>query len=83
MKYMSLLTTALEEHISKLLPEKIPIVFDGWTLDGSSTHYVAMYARWWDKNSMREKERKKEREEREREEGKGEGEREGGSKSKK
>jgi hypothetical protein len=46
MKYMQLLTTALEKKIAELLPNKFPIVFDGWSLDGASTHYIAIYARW-------------------------------------
>ena len=36
---------ALEKKIIKLLPNKFPLIFDGWTLDGASTHYVAVYAR--------------------------------------
>jgi hypothetical protein len=47
MKYMALLTTALEKEISIMLPEKFPLIFDGWSLEGSSTHYVAVYARWF------------------------------------
>jgi hypothetical protein len=51
MKYMALLTTALEKEISIMLPEKFPLIFDGWSLEGSSTHYVAVYARWF--NSLK------------------------------
>ncbi len=47
MKYIGLLTTSLEEHIAKILPSKFPLIFDGWTLEGSSTHYVAIFARWF------------------------------------
>lgn len=46
MKYMKLLTIALEKKIANLLPSKFPLIFDGWSLNGSSTHYVAIFARW-------------------------------------
>ena len=44
---MNLLVKALEKKITKLLPNKFPIIFDGWSLDGSSTHYVAVYAKFF------------------------------------
>jgi len=46
MKYMELLTKVLEKKISKILPDKFAIVFDGWSLDGTSTHFVAIFAKW-------------------------------------
>ena len=42
MKYISGLTRAVEEKIATLLPEKIALVFDGWSSD--STHYLAVFA---------------------------------------
>ena len=44
MKYMKELTHELEAKISSILPEKFALVFDGWSLDGSSTHYMAVFA---------------------------------------
>ncbi len=41
MKYMNELTHELETKISSILPEKFALVFDGWSLDWSSTHYMA------------------------------------------
>ncbi len=44
MKYIGELTQELEAKISSILPEKFALVFDGWTLDGTSTHYMAVFA---------------------------------------
>ena len=44
MKYMNLLTREVEAVIIKLLPSLFCLVFDGWTLDGQSTHFVALFA---------------------------------------
>lgn len=57
MKYMRLLTNAVEERIAEMLPKKFPLIFDGWTLEGSSTHHVAVFARWFNdqKGISREK----------------------------
>ena len=41
-KYMQLLTKALEEKISGLLPNKFGQVFDGWSNGG--VHYIATFA---------------------------------------
>ena len=41
-KYMQLLTKALEEKISGLLPDKFGQVFDGWSNGG--VHYIATFA---------------------------------------
>ena len=40
--------TVLEvrQSIKALLPEQFVIMYDGWTADGTSTHYVATYAMW-------------------------------------
>jgi hypothetical protein len=43
-KYMHRLTRAVEAKVSDCLSEKFPIVFDGWTLKGTSTHYVCVLA---------------------------------------
>jgi len=43
---MSSLASTVESKIREILPDKFALVFDGWTLDGSSTHYIALYARW-------------------------------------
>lgn len=40
MKYMHLLTLAVEGIISKLLPDKFCISYDGWSLEGQSTHFI-------------------------------------------
>ena len=41
-KYMQLLTQALEEKISRLLPDKFGQVFDGWSNGG--VRYIATFA---------------------------------------
>ena len=46
MKYIKLLTKSLEIEISKMLPPKFALVFDGWSLDGTSTHFIAVIAKW-------------------------------------
>ncbi len=48
MKYLHLLTKALEKKISVMLPDKFVLIFDGWSLDGAGTHYVAIFAQWID-----------------------------------
>jgi hypothetical protein len=42
MKYMALLTKAVELEIAKSLPELFCVSFDGWTLEGQSTHFLGM-----------------------------------------
>ena len=46
MKYLEGLTKVLEKKISTMLPKKFALVFDGWSLDGTSTHFVAVIAKW-------------------------------------
>lgn len=46
MKYLESLTKLLEKKISKMLPEKFALVFDGWSQSGTSTHFVAVMAKW-------------------------------------
>jgi hypothetical protein len=46
MKYIRELTTEVEQEIKNILPDKFTIIFDGWTLDGTSTHFIAMFARF-------------------------------------
>lgn len=41
-KYLSQMTTRVEQKIAKLLPSKFAIVFDGWS--AGDTHYIACYA---------------------------------------
>jgi hypothetical protein len=41
---MHRLTKAVEKKIAAILPPKFPLTFDGWTLTGSSTHYIAIFA---------------------------------------
>lgn len=60
MKYMKLLTEAVEKKIAGMLPENYPLIFDGWTLDGASTHYIAIYARWLSTKNGMEKEKNSE-----------------------
>jgi len=42
MKYMDLLTTKVEEKVKLILPDKLCLVFDGWS--SGSTHYVGIFA---------------------------------------
>ena len=44
MKAMHDLTVIVENTIKKLLPNKFALVFDGWTLEGTNTHYVGLFA---------------------------------------
>lgn len=44
MKYMALLTISVEDEIRNILPDVFSLIFDGWTLDGTSTHFIALYA---------------------------------------
>ena len=37
--------------LKKTLPEKFIIMYDGWTADGTGTHYVAVYAVWTDSST--------------------------------
>jgi hypothetical protein len=46
MKYMGELTTEVENEIRAILPSLFCLVFDGWTLEGTSTHFVALFARF-------------------------------------
>ncbi len=38
------LTLIVEKKIKDTLPDFFALVFDGWTLDGTSTHYVGIFA---------------------------------------
>jgi hypothetical protein len=44
MKYLAQLTLIVEKKIMEILPDKFSLSFDGWTLDGSSTHYIGLFA---------------------------------------
>jgi len=44
MKAMSELTLKVEKTIKDILPDKFALVFDGWTLEGTSTHYIGIFA---------------------------------------
>jgi len=46
MKHMASLTKILEKKISNLLPDKFVLIFDGWSLDGTGTHFVGVFAKW-------------------------------------
>jgi hypothetical protein len=47
LKYVEKLTVALEAKIAHdWLSAKFPLVFDGWTLTGTSTHYVCVLAQF-------------------------------------
>ena len=39
---MDKLSTCVEQKLSVVLPDKIAIIFDGWSI--GSTHYVAVFA---------------------------------------
>eukprot|EP00171_Calliarthron_tuberculosum_P021824 IDg21824t1 len=41
-RYLSKLSTRVEDRIRNLLPEKFALIFDGWT--SSDTHFVAIFA---------------------------------------
>jgi hypothetical protein len=45
-KYKNLLTIELEKKIATILPERFVLIFDGWSLEGASTHYIALFAQW-------------------------------------
>ena len=38
---------AVEKVIASLLPDAFALVFDGWSLDGQSTHYIALFATFY------------------------------------
>ncbi len=42
MKYLSAITEIVERKIAMILPQKICLIFDGWTSD--STHYLGVFA---------------------------------------
>ena len=50
MKYMGLVTKEVEGAVARTLPEFFCILFDGWTCEESSTHYVAISASYEDRN---------------------------------
>jgi hypothetical protein len=53
MKTMHEVVLLVEEKIRKMLPELLAIVFDGWTMDNSSTHYVGIFAAYANISGMR------------------------------
>lgn len=42
----------MEGVVRSLLPDSFCIIFDGWSMDGTSMHYVAMYASFLDKQTL-------------------------------
>ena len=44
MRYMGLTTEYVEAELTKVLPSKFALVFDGWTCEESTTHYLAVSA---------------------------------------
>ena len=52
---MAATTKRLEQKIATDLPAKFALIFDGWKCDHSSTHYVAVYASYLDKNGKVER----------------------------
>jgi hypothetical protein len=44
MTAMHELTVLVEKKIKECLPDKFALVFDGWTLDGTNTHYMGLFA---------------------------------------
>ena len=50
MDYMSKLTTHVEQKLAVLLPEKVAIVFDGWS--SGSTQYIAVFASFKSSNDL-------------------------------
>lgn len=50
MDYMSKLATHFEQHIAALLPEKVTVVFDGWS--GGSTQYIALFFSFKSSNDL-------------------------------
>jgi hypothetical protein len=44
MKAMHEATLLVEKKIKELLPDKFALVFDGWTLDGTSSHFIGIFA---------------------------------------
>jgi len=54
MKYMDLTTKQVEEEIKKVLPDDFAIVFDGWTCEETTTHYLAIAVAYLGKDGKRE-----------------------------
>lgn len=44
MKYMDVMTKSVEKEIRKILPKQFAVIFDGWSMDGTSIHYIAAFA---------------------------------------
>lgn len=44
MNAMKELTVVVEKKITEILPNQFALVFDGWSLDGTSNHYVGIFA---------------------------------------
>ena len=44
MEFMCHMTKTVEDEIKKILPDKFALIFDGWSVDGQSTHYIALIA---------------------------------------
>lgn len=47
MKYMQLTVAKVTERLTNLLPDRIGVVFDGWS-DSSNNHYVALFTAFID-----------------------------------
>ena len=50
MKYLQRTHILVERKLSIMLPDKFGLVFDGWTCDGMSDHYIAIFAMWSKEN---------------------------------
>jgi hypothetical protein len=46
MKYLRLCVGKVSEALAEILPDRIGLIFDGWT-DDSKTHYVGIVAAFW------------------------------------
>ena len=52
MKAMHELTIIVEKKILEVLPNKFVLVFDGWTLDGTSSHFIGIFAVFCNEGSL-------------------------------
>ena len=48
MKYLQRVHILVEKDIASKLPYRFGLTFDGWTCDGTSDHYIAIFASWID-----------------------------------
>ena len=50
-EYLFKVVDEAKAALKNTLPEKLIIKYDGWTADGTGTHYVAVHAMWTDSST--------------------------------